>query len=62
MIQSIASTATKMQQEMVQAEAGARVSKMVLDNSRAQGDAVLELIEAQKEIQPHLGGNVDTWV
>lgn len=62
MIQSIASTATKMQQEMVQAEAGSRVSKMVLDNSRAQGDAVLELIEAQKEIQPHLGGNVDTWV
>ena len=62
MIQSIASMATQMKQEMVQAEAGARVSKMVLDSAKAQGDALVEMIEMQKEIQSHLGGNVNTWV
>lgn len=62
MIQSIASMATQMKQEMVQAEAGARISKMVLDSAKAQGDALVEMIEMQKEIQSHLGGNVNTWV
>ena len=62
MIQSIASMATQMKQEMVQAEAGARVSKMVLDSAKAQGDALVEMIEMQKEIQSHLGGSVNTWV
>ncbi len=61
MIQSIASIATQMQQEAVQAEAGARVSKMVLDSSRAQGDALLDMIAMQKEVQTHLGSNINTW-
>ncbi len=61
MIQSIASAATKMQQEMVQAEVGTRVSKMVLDNAEAQGQALVDMIEMQKEIQSHLGGNVNTF-
>ncbi len=62
MIQSIASAATQMQQDMIQAEAGARVGKMALDSAEAQGDALLEMIEMQKEIQAHLGGTVNTWV
>lgn len=61
MIQSIASKALQMQQEMIQADAGTRVSKMVLDSARAQGDALFEMIEMQKEIQSHLGGSVNTW-
>ncbi len=61
MIQSIASAATKMQQEMVQAEVGTRVSKMILDNAEAQGQALVDMIEMQKEIQSHLGGNVNTF-
>lgn len=61
MIQSIASMATQMQQEMVQAEAGARVSKMILDSARTQGEALLDMIEMQKEIQSHLGGRINTW-
>lgn len=61
MIQSIASMAVQMQQEAIQADAGARVSKMVLDSARAQGDALVEMIEMQKEIQSHLGGSVNTW-
>lgn len=61
MIQSIASTATQMKQEMVQAEASARVAKLVLDSAKVQGDALLEMIEMQKEIYTHLGGSVNTW-
>jgi len=61
LIQSIASAATKMQQEMVQAEVGTRVSKMILDNAEAQGQALVDMIEMQKEIQSHLGGNVNTF-
>ncbi len=61
MIQSIASAATKLQQEMIQAEAGARVGKMVLDSAGAQGEALVEMLEMQKEIYTHLGGNVNTW-
>ncbi len=61
MIQSIASMAVQMQQEAVQAEAGTRAAKMVLDSARAQGDALVEMIEMQKEIQSHLGGSVNTW-
>jgi hypothetical protein len=61
MIQSIASKAVQMQQEMIQADAGTRVSKMVLDSARAQDDALFEMIEMQKEIQSQLGGSVNTW-
>ncbi len=61
MIESIASAASQMQQESIQAEVGARVSKMVLDNAEAQGDAMLEMIEMQKELQSHLGGQVNTY-
>jgi hypothetical protein len=61
MIQSIASMATQMQQESVQAEAETKVAKLVLDSARAQGDALVEMIEMQKEIQTHLGGSVNTW-
>jgi len=59
MIQSIASTAVAMQQEMIQAEASTRVAKMILDTARSQGDALVEMIEAQKEIYSHLGSNVN---
>ena len=61
MIQSIASMATQMQQESVQAEAETKVAKLVLDSARAQGDALVQMIEMQKEIQTHLGGSVNTW-
>ena len=61
MIQSIASIATQMQQESVQAEAETKVAKLVLDSARAQGDALVEMIEMQKEIQTHLGDSVNTW-
>jgi len=61
LIASIASAATQMQQENLQAEVGARVGKMALDNAEAQGNAVLEMIEMQKEIQTHLGSEVNTW-
>ncbi len=61
MIQSIASVATQMQQEMIQAEASARVASLVLDSAKAQGDALVEMIDMQKEIYTHLGGNVNTW-
>jgi len=61
LIESIASAASQMQQESIQAEVGARVSKMVLDNAEAQGDAMLEMIEMQKELQSHLGGQVNTY-
>lgn len=46
---------------MVQAEVGTRVSKMILDNAEAQGQALVDMIEMQKEIQSHLGGNVNTF-
>ena len=62
MIQSIASMASLMQQEKVQAEAGTKVARMGLDAARAQGDALVEMIEMQKEIYAHLGSNVNTWV
>jgi hypothetical protein len=61
MIQSIAAMATQMQQESVQAEAETKVAKLVLDSAKAQGDALVEMIEMQKEIQTHLGGSVNTW-
>lgn len=61
MIQSIASMATQMQQESVQVEAETKVAKLVLDSARAQGDALVEMIEMQKEIQTHLGSSVNTW-
>lgn len=61
MIQSIATMATQIQQESVQAEADAKVAKLVLDSAKAQGDALVEMIEMQKEIQTHLGGSVNTW-
>ncbi len=61
MIQSIASVATQMKHEMVQAEVSAGVAKMALDSARAQGDALVQLIEAQKEIYSHLGSSVNTW-
>ena len=61
MIQGIASMATQMKQEMLQAEAGAKVSALVLDSARAQGDALVEMIEMQKEVQSHLGSRVNTW-
>ena len=59
MIQSIASTAVEMQQEIVQAEASTRVAKMILDVARSQGDALVQMMEAQKELYPHLGSNVN---
>jgi hypothetical protein len=61
MIQSIAAMATQMQQESVQAEAETKVAKLVLDSAKAQGDALVEMIEMQKEIQTHLGSSVNTW-
>ncbi len=61
MIQSIASLASQMQQEKVQAEAGAKVAKMALDSAKAQGDALVQMIDMQKEIHAHLGSNVNTW-
>ncbi len=62
MISSIASLASAMQQEKVQAEAGARVARMGLDTAKAQGDALVRMIEMQKEIYAHLGSSVNTWV
>ena len=62
MIQSIASAATQMQQEMVQAEVGAGVSKMALNSAEMQGQALVDMIEMQREIQSHLGGNMNTFV
>lgn len=53
--------ATQMQQESVQAEAETKVAKLVLDSVKAQGDALIQMIEMQKEIQTHLGGSVNTW-
>lgn len=61
LIQSIASMAVQMKQEEVQAEAGTRVAAMVMDSAREQGAALVEMIEAQKEIHAHLGGSVNTW-
>ncbi len=53
--------ATQMQQESVKAEAETNVAKLVLDSAKAQGDALVEMIEMQKEIQTHLGSSVNTW-
>jgi len=61
LIASIASAAAQMKQENLQAEVGARVNKMALDNAESQGNAVVEMIEMQKEIQTHLGSEVNTW-
>ncbi len=61
MIQRTTSMATQMQQEMIQAEAGAKLSRLVLDSAKAQGDALVEMINMQKEIHAHLGGSVNTW-
>jgi len=61
LIASIASAAAQMKQENLQAEVGARVNKMILDNAESQGNAVVEMIEMQKEIQTHLGSEVNTW-
>ncbi len=46
---------------MIQAEAGAKVSRLVLDSAKAQGDALAEMINMQKEIHTHLGGPVNAW-
>ncbi|MEW5919768.1 MAG: YjfB family protein [Bacillota bacterium] len=35
---------------------------MALDSAKAQGDAIVEMIQMQKEIYAHLGNNVNTWV
>ncbi len=59
MIQSIASMAVQMQQEMFQAEASTRVAKLTLDTARAQGDAVVEMMNAQAELYSHLGSKVN---
>ncbi len=61
MLQSIASFASQMQLAKVQAEAGAKVAKMAMDSAKIQGDAMLEMIEMQKEIHAHLGSTVNTW-
>ncbi|MEW5786122.1 MAG: YjfB family protein [Bacillota bacterium] len=61
MIQSIASAASQMKHEAVQMEVGTKVAKMVLDSARTQGDALLEMIEMQKEICTHLDSSVNTW-
>ncbi len=62
MLQSIASMATTMQQEQLQAEAGAKVAKMALESVKAQGDAMVQMMEMQKELYAHLGSSVNTWV
>ncbi len=61
MIQSIASLASHMQQEKIQQEAGTKVAKMALDAAKVQGDAMVEMMEMQKELLTHLGSKVNTW-
>lgn len=61
MIRSIASLATAMKQEQVQAEVETRVARMAMETAKAQGDAIVQMIEQQKEIFAHLGSNVNTW-
>ena len=62
MIQSIASMATAMQQAKLQNEVSTGVARMSLDTAKAQGDALVQMIEMQKEIYAHLGSSVNTWV
>ena len=61
-VQNIAAMATGMKQAQLQNEAGVRVARMGLDAAKAQGDALVEMIEMQKEIYAHLGSSVNTWV
>ncbi len=59
---SIASMATQMQQDKLQSEVSTGVARMGLDAARAQGDAMVQMIEQQKEIYAHLGGSVNSYV
>jgi len=61
MIRSIASLACMMKQEQVQAEVGTKVAKMAMDTAKAQGNAITDMINMQKELFTHLGSNVNTW-
>ena len=61
-LQSIASMATAMQQAKLQNEVSTGVARMSLDTAKAQGDALVQMIEMQKEIYAHLGSSVNTWV
>lgn len=45
------STASAIQQAQVQTEASYAVARKVLDNTRAQGDAALSLLQAAADIQ-----------
>ena len=60
-VQSIASMATGMQQAQLQNEVSVGVARMGLDAAKAQGDALVAMIEMQKEIHAHLGSNINTW-
>ena len=61
-VQSIASMATGMQQAQLQEEASGNIARMGLDAAQAKGDAMVEMIEQQKEIYAHLGGSVNEYV
>jgi len=60
-VQSIAKMAVGLQQTQLQSEVSTGVARMALDSARAQGDAMVEMIEQQEEIYAHLGSSVNTW-
>ena len=61
MVSNIASLATAMKHDQAQQEAGTRVARMAMDTAKETGDALVKMMEMQKEISQHLGGSVNTW-
>ncbi len=60
-VQSIAKMAVGLQQAQLQSEMSTGVARMALDSARAQGDAMVQMMEMQKEIYAHLGSGVNAW-
>ncbi len=64
---NIAALATVMQQKSVQAEAGGRIARMIMDSAEGQGEQLTAMIEEttqvlQQALEPHRGQNINTLI
>jgi len=60
---NIAALASGMQQKSVQAEAGARIARMIMDNAEGQGEQLIKMIEETTQaLETHRGQNINILV
>ncbi len=60
-LESIASQAAYDQLNKTQGEASMNVAKKALDASEEKGDAIVQMMEMNKDIQPHMGNSVNVF-